>query len=103
MTEDLSYIVYAVWGVKKGDIVSGIQKTIHETIEPEVKTAYSALELSETKERQRNVIMYLIRSLVVYKLLFMVEHLKNKNHRPEITFSQDTIDILSHIKGIGNA
>lgn len=103
MSEDLTFIVYAVWGTKNGAITSGIQKEIYETIEPEVQAAYSALELSKEKEPQRDAILSLIRGIVVYKLLFMAEHLKNKTRQPEVTFSEDTMDILCHIKEIGNA
>lgn len=76
--EPLSYIVYAVWGTKKNGTLTSDQKAINKKIEPIMKKLEPILKLNSLGSSQRYVIQYIMRELIITKLVFMVEMLREK-------------------------
>jgi hypothetical protein len=102
VNEDVSYIIYATWGAKERGQLTETQKIIHNKIDPEVRAIYDSLRLESIADPQSMAIYSLIRGFVIFKILFMVEHLRNQlgNYRSS---EKDAVqEVLHHIRTIGN-
>lgn len=96
--EPLSYIVYAVWGVKKNGTLTNDQRTINERIEPIIKKMEPLLNLDALDSSQRYAIQYIMRELIITKIAFMVEMLREKIKNSE----ENEID-LENVEPFGHA
>jgi hypothetical protein len=100
--EDESYIIYAAWGARESGHLTEIQECIHKKVDPEVRAIFDSLKLGRIADSQSMAINSLIRGFVVFKILFMVERLRNQlgNSRPK---ENETVQqVLHHIRAIGN-
>lgn len=71
-----TYVAPAVWGEKKNGSLDKDQEMIHRSLEPFV---FKIMEDLETSAPSASLEMqYLVRGLLVYKLLYMVEIYKNR-------------------------
>jgi hypothetical protein len=101
-TEDESYIVYATWGAKENGHLSESQKKIYKKIDPEVRAIYDSLQLKNLDDSQSLAINSLIRSFIIFKILFMVALLKNKLGYTKSVEHKTVQDVLHHIRTIGS-
>jgi len=103
MTEPATYIVPAVWGaIEKGEIDKD-QKEIYRTIAPVVNEINSSLQTENLSASQRFTLEYLIKGLIISKVNFMMEVLKNRlNNKPDVG-NQDASRSLEHLEPLGNA
>lgn len=76
--EPISYIVDAVWGAKKDGKLTSDQKDINNKVEPVVKKMEPLLNFDALEASQKYAIQYIIRELIITRLVFMVEMLKEK-------------------------
>jgi hypothetical protein len=102
LKEDESYIIYATWGVKESGHLTEIQQSIHNKVDPEVKAIYDSLKLENIADSQSMAINSLIRGFVIFKILFMVEHLRNRLGYTKSTEHETVQEVLHHIRTIGN-
>jgi len=77
LREPITYIVPAVWGVIKDGELTAAQKEMHREIAPNIKKIYEALELKKVNEAQKFAILDIIRGLVISKVTYMIEAMKN--------------------------
>jgi len=103
MTEPATYIVPAVWGaIEKGEIDKD-QKEIYRTIAPVVNEINNSLQTENLSASQRFTLEYLIKGLIISKVNFMMEVLKNRlNNKPDVG-NQDASRSLEHLEPLGNA
>ena len=103
MTEPATYIVPAVWGaIEKGEIDKD-QKEIYKTIAPVVKEINNSLQTENLSASQKFTLEYLIKGLIISKVNFMMEVLKNRlNNKPDVG-NQDASRSLEHLEPLGNA
>ncbi|MEN6466619.1 MAG: hypothetical protein ABFD62_15700 [Syntrophaceae bacterium] len=74
--EPLSYIVYAVWGIRNNGNLTSDQKAINENIESLITRLSASLKLDLLGPSQKYAIQYILRDLIIAKLIFMTEMLK---------------------------
>ena len=100
LNEPIVYIVPAVWGAKKKGELDTTQKEIHKQIEPILDKIFATLNLKGLSETQKFAVMFLIRGLIISKITYMIEALKNCT--VDIT-SQENDAGLAKLEPMGNA
>jgi len=96
--EPLSYIVYAVWGTKNNGTLTSDQKAINNKIEHIIKKLEPILKLNSLGSSQKFAIQYIMRELIITKLVFMVEMLREK-----VRVSEEKDIDLENIEPFGHA
>jgi hypothetical protein len=76
--EPITYIVPAVWGAIKDGKLTRVQKEINQRFAPVVREVMSILVPESASPSQRYAISYILRGLMISKITFMVEGLKNR-------------------------
>jgi hypothetical protein len=76
--EPITYIVPAVWGAIKDGKLTRVQKEINQRFAPVVREVMSMLVPESASPSQRYAISYVLRGLMISKITFMVEGLKNR-------------------------
>ncbi len=103
MSEPATYIVQAVWGaIEKGEIDKN-QKEIYSTIAPVVREINSSLKTKNLLASQKFTIEYLIKGLIISKVNFMMEVLKNRPNDKLSVGNQEGSQSLEHLEPLGNA
>ena len=78
LVEDITFIVPAVWGAARdGDLID-IQKEIHREVAPFFQLAFQALDLRKIRPDQEFALGYILRSLIVSKIVYMIEASKRR-------------------------
>lgn len=80
LSEPITYILPAIWGEIKGGTLSSAQKEITENIEQVINRLMRLFEFEELKKAQKFAIGYLIRGLIISKITYMIEALKNQKY-----------------------
>ena len=73
LDEPLTFIVPAVWGAIKEGTLTGEQQNIHNAIEPVVQEILRALSAEQLSESQKYTIGFIIRDLIVSKVIYMIQ------------------------------
>jgi len=76
LVESPSFIVPAVWGVKKDGRLDIVQELIYHEIEPVVTGVFDLLDINGINEKQQFAIIIMIRELLTTKIAHRVEILK---------------------------
>ena len=103
MMEPATYIVPAVWGAIESGEIDKDQKEIYKTIAPVVNEINNSLQTENLSASQTFTLEYLIKGLIISKVNFMMEVLKNRlNNKPDVG-NQDASRSLEHLEPLGNA
>jgi hypothetical protein len=78
LTEPITYIVPAVWGASKDGKLTDRQEEINRQIAPVIRETLAVLDISALSESQSFAIGFMIRGLIISKITYMIEALKNK-------------------------
>ena len=96
--EPIVYIVFAVWGAKKNGTLTGTQREINARIVPILDDIERILALDQATAQQRYAVNYLLRSLLISRITFMIEHFKyslatqpDKRGVPSASLSPDVL------------
>jgi len=103
LIEPVSYIVPAIWGVKEKGKIDKVQKEIYRHITPLIDEIFDSLSLEFQNASQKFTVDYLVKGLIIAKITYMVEALKNQmneNFRPG---DQEEAESLATIEPIGRA
>lgn len=102
MLRPSSYIVPAVWANEDSPGIDPVAREINRMVGPAVKSVFETLELKNPSRSQVYGISYLVRGLIISKVAYMVELLKNTpmNIRPDEGMSESE---LKSMRPIGNA
>ena len=101
IAEPITYIVPAVWGVGKDPSLSNEQKAIHGRIAPVIQKVFNILKVDQLNEAQTFAIGYIVRSLIVSKITYMIEALKNKMIVMDVHEKKDYL--LKDMEPLGHA
>ena len=77
--ESVDYIIPAVWGTKKGGELTGAQREISRKVVIAVADAINQFDHGELTKSQRFAIGYLVRDLLISKIIYMVSQLKGQS------------------------
>lgn len=98
----VDYIVPAVWGAKKGGGLDATQKEIHKQLGPAVDRIIDLFHIKDISEPQKFAIRFLIKSLFISKICYMIDGVKN-GIANELGRREETPNILNNVEMIGNA
>lgn len=101
ISEPVTYIVPAIWGVQKKGELDNIQKEINQQITPVINKIFHFLRLNNLEKSQEFAIEYLIRGLVISRITYMGEVLKNRLVSA-IHLNNQYSDTLVDIEPLGN-
>ncbi|MFC1813751.1 hypothetical protein ACFL03_13785 [Thermodesulfobacteriota bacterium] len=79
LNESITYIVPAVWGVDRDSELTCSQKEINRVTVPLVEKVIHQFEFRELESDQKFAIGYLVRELLISKVIYMVSQLKNQS------------------------
>ena len=80
LSEPITYIMPAIWGeIKDGNLTSA-QREITEKIEPVINRLMRLFEFESLNKAQKFAVGYLIRGLIISKITYMIEALKNQKN-----------------------
>ena len=72
-----SYIVPAVWANENSPGIDPVAKSINRMVGPAVESVFAALAIKKPSRSQIYGISYLVRGLIISKVAYMVEMMKN--------------------------
>lgn len=78
LSEPITYIVPAVWGAAKDAELTAEQIEINKKIVPVVNRVFQILQIDNLNESQAFAIGFIVRGLIISKVTYMIEALKNK-------------------------
>ena len=86
LSEPITYIIPAIWGEVKDGKLSPAQMEITEKIEPVINRLMRLFEFENLDKAQKFAIGYLIRGLIIAKITYMIEALKNQKNEEDQAF-----------------
>jgi hypothetical protein len=89
---DITYIVYAIWGTSDDSDLTDIQKKMHCEINPVIKNIMCDLGIEKLDISQQYALDYLIRSLFISKISYMIEYFKKKKYELQSKLDFSYID-----------
>ena len=87
LNQEIPYIVPAVWGAAKDGELTSEQKEIHREVVPMLRQAFSLLGLKNLSPAQEFALGYVLRSLIVTKMIYMIEASKRRQAEESIGIS----------------
>jgi len=102
VSEPITYIVPAVWGAKKDGELTEAQKEIHARINPVIEKIFRSLEMIDLECDQEFALYFLIRGIMISKLVYMIEAFKGRRHERTIE-EQNMKEALMQYKPVGHA
>lgn len=102
VNESIDYTVDAVWGSTRRGELSSTQSEIFSKVKPAIAQMQLALEADQLNREQTFVQAYMIRGLVIMKILYMIE-LVRKNLLMQEAESQPRDHSLQWIEPLGRA
>ena len=78
LSEDITFVIPAIWGAKKDGELTAVQKTINEKIVPVIKKIFKLLDIRELDSSQDFALNYLIRGLIISKITYLIEAFRSR-------------------------
>lgn len=102
LAEPITYIVPAVWGAKKDGELTPLQEKIHCRVNTQIDGIFDLLDLKDLTSSQEYAVKYLIRDLIITKIVYMIESFRAK--LDETALNEQCIkDYLKNIEPKGSA
>lgn len=102
LSEPITYIVPAVWGVNKDGELTSVQRAIHNRVSAVIEEINNTLQIKNLNSSQDFAIKYLVRGLIISKITYMIESFRNKLN--ERAFNEKGLkESLIHINPHGTA
>ena len=102
ISEPVTFIIPAVWGARKDSELTELQKEMNKKIAPAVNGIVVSFDIKNMTEPQKFALGYLVRGLLISKITYMIEAVKNIYIKNNLQIEVEK-DILCDIKPIGNA
>lgn len=102
LTRPITYIIPAVWGSKKDGELTFSQKQMNSMIAPVIEDIFQSLDVETFTESQQFAVGYLVRGLMISKITYMIEKMKNQLIEKIISDNRRS-DSLTDVETIGNA
>jgi hypothetical protein len=103
LNESVTYIVPAIWGAKEKGKMDIVQEEIYQKVTPMIHEIFDKLNVDCHTAAQRFTIGYMIKGLIISKITYMLEVLKNRLKDDFTVQDRDGDNPLVHIEPIGNA
>ena len=103
LNESVTYIVPAIWGAKEKGKMDTVQEEIYKKVTPVIHEIIDKLNVDCHTASQRFTIGYMIKGLIISKVTYMLEVLKNRLKDDFTLQDQDRENPLVYIEPIGNA
>lgn len=103
LIEPINYVVPAIWGVKEKGKTDKVQKEIHRHISPLIDEIFESLDLEFQNESYKFTMDYLVKGLIIAKIAYMVEALKNQMNENLSRGDLEEDESLAKIEPIGRA
>ena len=78
LSEEITFIIPAIWGAKKDGELTATQKAIHEKIAPVINRIFELLDIKDLDSCQEFALNYLVRGLIVSKITYMIEAFRSR-------------------------
>ena len=101
LTQDITWVVPAIWGAVKHGELTRDQERIYEAASPVLKEATMHLGLKGLSSSQNFAVQYLLRSLVIAKIIYMIE--ATRRHRAEDQRRIESHNPLQDVEPWGHA
>lgn len=102
LSEDITFVIPAIWGAKKDGELTSTQKAINGQIVPVIKKIFELLDIRDLDSSQDFALNYLIRGLIIAKITYMIEAFRSRLKDRSVD-EQNLKDALLHFKPQGNA
>ena len=102
LSEDITFVIPAIWGAKKDGELTSTQKAINGQIVPVIKRIFELLDIKDMDSSQEFALNYLIRGLIIAKITYMIEAFRSRL-KDKTLDEQNLKDALLHFKPQGNA
>jgi hypothetical protein len=102
LSEEITFIIPAIWGAKKDGELTATQKAINEKIAPVINRIFELLDIRDLDSSQEFALNYLIRGLIVSKITYMIEAFRSRL-KDRTLDEQGLKDALLRFKPQGNA
>ncbi|MBN1291735.1 MAG: hypothetical protein JXB48_07835 [Candidatus Latescibacteria bacterium] len=99
--EEITYIVFAVWGAKKDGELTPLQIEINNKIVPVIQQVIEAFKAKNMTDSQNYAIGFLVRGMIIAKITYLIELFKNKISTRD-TKTQQNHDISSFLASLGS-
>ncbi|MBF0497321.1 MAG: hypothetical protein HQK58_12230 [Deltaproteobacteria bacterium] len=100
LTEPVTYIVPAIWGASKEGQLTVSQRHISQKISPIIEEIISLFGFDGLTGAQKFALVYLVRGLLVSKIIYMIELVKNqRGSRKNTEKSGNCLDPLAETIG----
>jgi predicted GTPase len=102
LSEDITFVIPAIWGAKKDGELTSTQKAINEQIAPVINRIFELLDIRDLDASQDFALNYIIRGLIVSKITYMIEAFRSRL-KDRTMDEQNLKDALLHFKPLGSA
>ncbi|HEX7534031.1 MAG TPA: hypothetical protein VF343_02155 [Syntrophales bacterium] len=102
LSEEITFIIPAIWGAKKDGELTATQKAINEKIAPVINRIFELLDIKDLDSCQEFALNYLVRGLIVSKITYMIEAFRSRL-KDRTLDEQGLKDALLRFKPQGNA
>ncbi len=103
LTEPITYIVPAIWGAREKGTIDNTQEKIFQQVLPVINDIHNTLGLEDLNDSQKFAVGYMVKGLIISKISYMLEVLKNRL-KENIDFSdQDEETSLARLEPVGSA
>ncbi len=102
LSEEITFIIPAIWGAKKDGELTATQKVINEKIAPVINRIFELLDIKDLDSSQEFALNYLVRGLIVSKITYMIEAFRSRL-KDRTLDEQGLKDALLRFKPQGNA
>lgn len=102
LDKDRNYIIESICGTTGHGPLTEQQKAIHNQVSSAINGIYDLLRIDVLPQEQQQTILFIVRYMIVMKIMFMIELLKNKmNGKPDHQTS--SMESLEEMKVLGHA
>lgn len=102
LEKDSDYIIQSVCGSSDHGPLTKQQMAIHNKINPAVHEICDMLKIEGQDTEQKQAILFIIRLMIVMKILFMIELFKN-NRNQKLTHKNNIKETLEEMETFGHA
>lgn len=78
LNENITYIVYAVWGARADAPLTAVQKEINGVVIPVLDKINDIIAIRHATSEQRYTIDFLVRSIIISKITYTIEFARSK-------------------------
>jgi hypothetical protein len=101
-SQPADYIIPAIWGAKKGGEIDATQQKIYMQFIPVYNDLLKFFQCDELNASQEFAIGFLVRELLISKIAYMVDGIRNMAIQKMCRKEQDPY-IINHIEAVGSA